>query len=256
MSHSKELLDKIATLLQRDYPQETHKYVFEKSLCGTRMYPDIQIRKKDGGRLCCLVEIGYTRPEKLTAYRMEYGVKDVRWYAKDGELHTAWEEKSVRVSIQWAPKGRFFLYALNGTVVENFYCESEFCKEERDSAEDVYEAADIAWTQLSDSIAYVITDWGSAWCVLLCDFCGAYYLLEDELEIADVLGYLHTKRQRRCTLKENLNAQGTWEEMVSYVYEWTGKRLVFENGFLIADGWPHHTVEKYVVNEKLVSNRK
>lgn len=34
-----------------------------------------------------MVEIGNTRPEKLTAYRDDLKIPDVRWYDKQGRLH-------------------------------------------------------------------------------------------------------------------------------------------------------------------------
>jgi hypothetical protein len=49
------------------------------------MLPDIQV-VDEGGAVHCVVEVGYTRPEKLTRYRA-LGIPDVRWYAKDGTLH-------------------------------------------------------------------------------------------------------------------------------------------------------------------------
>jgi len=44
------------------------------------MAPDILVLDFDG-RLLCVVEIGYTRPEKLGRYQA-LGIPDVRWYAK------------------------------------------------------------------------------------------------------------------------------------------------------------------------------
>jgi hypothetical protein len=41
-----------------------------------------------GTTLVCVVEIGYTRPEKLKLYH-EHEIKDVRWYDKKGRLHSA-----------------------------------------------------------------------------------------------------------------------------------------------------------------------
>ena len=49
-------------------------------LSDDRMAPDILVLDFDG-RLLCVVEIGYTRPEKLGRYQA-LGIPDVRWYAK------------------------------------------------------------------------------------------------------------------------------------------------------------------------------
>jgi hypothetical protein len=48
------------------------------------MLPDIQVIKHS--KIVCVVEIGYTRPEKITEYR-RMGIPDIRWYSKEGELH-------------------------------------------------------------------------------------------------------------------------------------------------------------------------
>lgn len=49
------------------------------------MMPDILVTRC--GSYVCAVEIGYTRPEKLTAYRNQLKIPDVRWYDKQGRLH-------------------------------------------------------------------------------------------------------------------------------------------------------------------------
>jgi hypothetical protein len=56
--------------------------------------PDIQVHSETN-ELVCVVEIGYTRPEKIKRYR-QLGIGDVRWYSKDGELINA-EERTVVV---------------------------------------------------------------------------------------------------------------------------------------------------------------
>jgi hypothetical protein len=87
VGHSRQLLDSIAEKVLLDYPQERGFSIeFEAYLpnIAYRMEPDIWIHQD--GEVICVVEIGYTRPEKLSRYK-ELGIPDVRWYAKDGELH-------------------------------------------------------------------------------------------------------------------------------------------------------------------------
>lgn len=81
MGHGSDLLEKISGKLRREYPEPPYRYEYEKRIDGTQWEPDILIS------LICVVEIGYTRPEKLAAYRDELLIDDVRWYSKDGQLH-------------------------------------------------------------------------------------------------------------------------------------------------------------------------
>lgn len=87
MGHSRQLLDSIADKVLLDYPAESgFEIEFETYLRNIpyRMEPDIWVHRDD--EVICVVEIGYTRPEKLTRYK-EIGVPDIRWYSKEGELH-------------------------------------------------------------------------------------------------------------------------------------------------------------------------
>lgn len=85
MGHDLGLLNKVMTKLQEHYPMDEYEYVFEERLHKKkdRMYPDIQILK--GDVIKCVVEIGYTRPEKLKRYR-ELHIQDIRWYSKESDL--------------------------------------------------------------------------------------------------------------------------------------------------------------------------
>jgi hypothetical protein len=87
LSHDPTLIRGICDLLEREYSPALYDYVIEKPILGTRMFPDIAIVKKSSKKIVCVVEIGYTRPEKLTAYRRELKIPDVRWYDKQGVLH-------------------------------------------------------------------------------------------------------------------------------------------------------------------------
>lgn len=85
MSHPVELLDAIEAMLRARYPLSRYRYVREAPLMGDRHYqPDIQVFTF-AGALQCVVEVGYTRPEKLRHYE-GLAIPDIRWYAKDGRL--------------------------------------------------------------------------------------------------------------------------------------------------------------------------
>lgn len=127
MSHSPELIQRILNLVQQDYPASQYSVIIEKAIPGTRMHPDILIRDMDGNAVCA-VEIGYTRPEKLTAYRDELKIPDVRWYDnKEGKLHADVKERVVRVTIDVPPpQHRFVLYNIGDYIC----CRSDECLEE------------------------------------------------------------------------------------------------------------------------------
>lgn len=89
MGHPRALLDRIAAEVALSWPAARgYRMEFERPLPGVRgMLPDIQV-VDELGTVHCVVEIGYTRPEKLTYYRTA-GIGDIRWYGKDGVLHRA-----------------------------------------------------------------------------------------------------------------------------------------------------------------------
>lgn len=87
MGHCRELLEDITELLIKDYPESFgFEYIYEKAIThpSARMQPDIIVELN--GSVVCVVEIGYTRPEKLTEYQA-MGIPDIRWYGKDATLH-------------------------------------------------------------------------------------------------------------------------------------------------------------------------
>lgn len=87
MGHDFDLLQKCAHLLHPEYPESKFFYVFERGVPNTRCIPDILVIDRDTFFIICVVEIGYTRPEKLTKY-VEKGIPDVRWYSKKLKLHS------------------------------------------------------------------------------------------------------------------------------------------------------------------------
>lgn len=97
MGHSAELLARVASEVSRNWPMAS--VVLEKPLALTnrRMQPDVQLI--ENGRVVCVVEIGYTRPEKLTEYR-RLGIPDVRWYDKSCRLHHVEMKKAATESIE------------------------------------------------------------------------------------------------------------------------------------------------------------
>ena len=95
MGHSTDLLQEITQLLLTDYPLELgYKYIYEKAIANAtaRMHPDVIVELDND--VVCVVEIGYTRPEKLTEYQ-EMGIPDVRWYDKNATLHIHYRSETA-----------------------------------------------------------------------------------------------------------------------------------------------------------------
>jgi hypothetical protein len=168
MSHSAALIAAILERVRADYPAPAYHVTVEARLPGSRLYPDIQIT--DGaGKVVCVAEIGYTRPEKLTAYRHELLIPDVRWYAKDGALHAHGLTATIDPKEVTGPAGDYSVYTFGGEVA----CPS--CAAAYGSETD--EAADLA---SRDVTASLLTDFRRAWIACYCDAC-------DECWFADAL---------------------------------------------------------------------
>ena len=107
MGHPVTLLNLIAEDVRQSYPEPEYRFAFEKPLrlSDRRNQPDIQVFDA-AGSLCCAVEIGYTRPEKLEHYHLQ-GIPDVRWYDKQGRLIP------LKVGQESAPIHREVIYVTN-----------------------------------------------------------------------------------------------------------------------------------------------
>jgi len=88
--HKKERIARIVALLEKDYPQNVFRYDLDtKRFMSTRIMPDVQVfSPNDQIKPVCVVEVGYTRPEKLHHYK-QTGIVDIRWYGRDdGRLYS------------------------------------------------------------------------------------------------------------------------------------------------------------------------
>lgn len=81
--HPPELLTSIGSVLKQKYPPGNYKYIQEEyiKIGEKRVAPDIQV-KDSFNNIVCVVEVGYTRPEKFELYRA-LGIKDIRWFSKN-----------------------------------------------------------------------------------------------------------------------------------------------------------------------------
>lgn len=190
MGHPRQLLEKITAIVQAQYPVDAgFEYQFERAIAGTRMMPDLLVTHD--GTLVCAVEIGYTRPEKLTAYR-DLGIPDVRWYDKQGVLH-ADVKNEVRV-VELEPQGVLAVYrVLNAAACVG--CDSAEGEPRRvpELAEDRYirrfgfdafverQGAAAALEALGVT-TLVVTDYILVWYPSACDKCGRAWLADPDDE--------------------------------------------------------------------------
>lgn len=245
MSHSRQLIESIAAKVAIDYPLDAgYEYVFEKSIRGTRMMPDILVQR--GGKHVCAVEIGYTRPEKLTAYRTTLRIPDVRWYDKAGNLHGDVDERVVTVSVTTRPQGDLFVYhAPNRIPCQG--CEAVYPSAVPGHAADRYirrfggKAYDTrneeAWSQeLVDVETMVITDYVQIWLPSFCDKCGrtwfatAGYGIDDGDDMVDLF-----RSHRPVEIGQELGrrASMTWEAVAESVAERFNLKLEYPDGLWI-----------------------
>jgi hypothetical protein len=185
MPHSKELLGSIAARIAADYPGNAgYELVFEKQLSRTRMMPDIAVMR--AGRPICVVEIGYTRPEKLTAYR-EMKIPDVRWYDKSGVLHADVLETVMQVKVHGAPSGQVAIYAVEDWVPCLECAEEELPEStvQRYARRFGYDAESVLREKRDEEACagvstWLITDYVSLWLPTFCDKCGRPWFADPE----------------------------------------------------------------------------
>jgi len=187
MGHAIELLDKIKDKLNKDYDPAVYTYLMEKKLIGThkRFFPDIQIVKE--GKIKCIVEIGYTRPEKLSEYK-KINIEDVRWYSKEGTLLNSHEIKFTSKIDKLKAHDDYDQWESVPIIDENILCNCEVCfqsciKEvEEDiaesgeilSQEEIYARADEIYGDIGAGawIGAIFTNKIRRFIILQCDVCG------------------------------------------------------------------------------------
>jgi hypothetical protein len=102
MGHKTETLQAITGLLEKDYPRAMFRYGYEREriYTGLKMFPDVQIYEGRANIPICVVEIGYTRPEKLAHYK-EIGIRDIRWYGlNDHKLYSYGDVQSITATVK------------------------------------------------------------------------------------------------------------------------------------------------------------
>ena len=215
MPHSIELIEKVRRIVERDYPPSMYRFEIEKAIPNTRMYPDILVRNLSD-KIVCAVEIGYTRPEKLTAYRDKHKIPDVRWYDKQGNLHADVKEVSIALTISAEPARALSVYRLHGIVA----CPACYDNSMTDEIEDDDDWAyffDLAYEEVT---TIFLTDFLKTWFVSGCNACGETWIADenDELDTDTIIDNLErlsgTEFARRYAPMVGVMS---WDESVKYV---------------------------------------
>lgn len=224
MSHPETLIAAIRQLLQREYPEPVYTYVIEKAIKGTRMHPDILIVAPDGS-MQCAVEIGYTRPEKLSAYRKKLRIPDVRWYDKAGSLHADVTERvlSMDVQVSVAPALGFRLHTLREMVA----CYDASCVADSETDEDSDERIE---ELESDVHTTVVTDHVKLFLPSYCDKCGTSWLADPEDEGQRISWELQDSDPRDFSRTHGAALRMNWDEATAYVQELYGLHMDYNEG--------------------------
>ncbi len=252
MPHPPGLLARVAKTVEGDYPLGPYRYAFEKALPGTRprLYPDILVTSTTTGAAVCAVEIGYTRPEKLTAYRRAHGIADVRWYDKAGGLHIEHLKPSVTYQVTCEPSGSFDVW----TATESWAIECPVCYraqlddrdldapaqaslpldadadvlEEQAASLRAAEDEDARSVAAQDVVTVLVTDGASAWAISFCDKCGGPtfdpFVAEDcWLDLPDAEALCDDPRSFGFTRRR----RGSWAECLRYATSIDAGALLF-----------------------------
>lgn len=245
MSHSPALIHQICELLRQEYDVALYDYVIEKMIPGTRMFPDILVVDRASRKRQCAVEIGYTRPEKLTAYRTKLKIPDVRWYDKQGNLHADVTEKTVKVSLELAPRYQMYVYAVGNQV----RCVGEDCGKcacDDDGIDRISCAnfEDCFERQFYDVSTTIVTDRVKAFFPSFCDKCGAAWLANPEDEAAELAFSLIDMSAKEFGLEYGARTEMTWDQACQLVEDRYDIKLNYPDGAFL---WPEakNTLEQH-----------
>jgi len=207
VSHSSDLIESFLTEIKKDYlPELGYKYLIEEKLKGSKidLQPDIQVID-EAGHAICVVEIGYTRPEKIALYK-ELNVPDIRWYSKDGKFLNPHEHiytTEVRVKYyEEFPKEEIWREVdlnemsnlicetcLKGRYIEKYSEKYQLPEEQEDEIDydnedmEVFEQAYQEWLEEAPIFGELWCNGARWFCVWLCDECGDVgFMTGDELK--------------------------------------------------------------------------
>jgi hypothetical protein len=255
MPHSPELNAKIYSLVEQDYPATQYRYQFDKAIPGTRKRPDILVWDQVG-YLVCVVEIGYTRPEKLTAYRDELKIPDVRWYDKQGRLHT--DVKQVAVVVQVEPTSSLYIYCLEQKIqcpgcLQEWRAQfsiDEFSSDDYDVKEEF-----LAATAGTETI--LVTDYVKVWFACSFDQCSSFncWFDDDSLESDTIIDDLKEYPHHEFGLYYGKRSESmSWSKCVELVRNKFNLELRYEGGrFIDPDRNREYTKSLMQLRQKISS---
>jgi hypothetical protein len=239
VSHPKELIDDIVSAIKDDYPPRDYRITTEKALPGTRYFPDVAVFDR-ADRVVAVIEIGYTRPEKLTAYR-EMGIADIRWYDKGGNNHGV--TRTVHYLAEVQPSGVVEVYRFDELIgchdAEDCAAELAFLDRLLERYERRFGSTgpkDLKrfyrrWeAALEDNVAgvetLVATDGAVIASASFCDKCGSTWISnpEEAEEIAVLIG-ADILDAGRAFKRDHRVQSGSWQAAVSLIEGHFGQRL-------------------------------
>jgi hypothetical protein len=265
MPHSRHILNPILAKIEEAYQKSAgYEIRTELSVPGTRYFPDIAVYKEC--KLIAAVEIGYTRPEKLSAYR-QMGAIDVRWYAKDGTLHqdvvekTVVENRIVRNTMITSPGDALYAYYLNNKIG----CPEPECRPESSAYLEELAArylrrfkkdADLDYriSNADDGSDYIdvlttcVTDYVRLWILNFCDKCGKHWLSteDDDGFSFDLIELFKEHNPRDIGLAIGTRSDITWKEFRE------SAEFGVVNLDLAEDIWLDNGVKQYHRNVSLI----
>lgn len=173
MAHEPGLVERILAQVRGTYPEDGHTYVLERRLVGQtkNIQPDIQVLDRDG-RVVCVVEIGYTRPEKLREYS-RLGIPDIRWVDRTGTPVNPFAETTMHVVVK-ATRHRPAPGEV-WRVVETFGIDCEACLESyRDELDEPCD--EVPEEDRSFVLGEVWSNGRRAFALVQCEVCGGAFL--------------------------------------------------------------------------------
>jgi hypothetical protein len=245
MPHDLALIRRICALLEREYDPALYEYVIEKVIPGTRMHPDVAIKGKASGKIQCVVEIGYTRPEKLTAYRRELKIPDVRWYDKQGVLHADVTEKTVKVTVEIVPPGAMAIYDV---LWEEIGCWNEDCLAAIRKELDInccLDSGALFCAECEDSIAkmqfrhvstMIVMDNFKVFLPSCCYKCGSKFFADEEnIDAYNLIQTIRHRSPREFAREYGARTLMAWDETKRAVEQEFGLELDYADGILLRE---------------------
>lgn len=253
MAHDPSLIYRICELLRKDYDPTIYEFVIEKAIPGTRMHPDVVVRDISTKKIECAVEIGYTRPEKLTAYRKQLKIPDVRWYDRQGNLHGDVKEKIVKVSLELVPRFATYVYVIEapgiflpGDDVRAFVsCINKKCLKHEslliDCDDEYYDdcascdcedhCKQATLQNYEDVTTTIVTDRAKAFFPSSC-CCGTNWLADTNFEAEDLMEDLEIMQPQQFAKKYGARTHMSWIKAQELVEKRHSIKLDYQDGTL------------------------